>query len=437
MDATMANKLLIIDVAALGYDLLVRHDSTEIAGLTFHPAETVFPALTCTAQASFRTAGLPEKHGMVGNGLFFRDLRRPMFWEQSARLVAGKRIWSDFRRRGGKVGLLFWQQSLGEAADLLVSPAPIHKHHGGMIQDCYSRPDGLYHHLCQEVGSPFKLQQYWGPMASYKAGDWIAQAARCVLRKGDPALDVCLLYLPTLDYDLQRAGPDGPRAAKALDSLAGQLSWLRETADEFGYELIVFGDYAMAPVTGRPVLPNLALRQAGLLRTRSVRGMLYPDFHGSRAFAVVDHEIAHVYAAGDGDLGPAREALAALPGVAEVLDASDLSARGLAHPNSGDLLILAEEGTWLAYPWWTDRKQAPEYATHVDIHNKPGYDPCELFFGWPPTTVSQDTTKVRGTHGRSGPGRRIAWASTTDLSGPPATLLELAEAVNGMLDEQA
>ncbi|MGB2822597.1 MAG: alkaline phosphatase family protein, partial [Phycisphaerae bacterium] len=172
----MAEKLLIIDVAALGYDLLVRHGATEIAGLAFHPAETVFPALTCTAQASFRTAGPPGEHGMVANGLFFRELRKPMFWEQSARLVAGERIWSAFRRRGGRVGMLFWQQSLGEDVDVLLSPAPIHRHHGGMIQDCYSRPDWLYRRLCDDMGSPFKLQHYWGPMASYKAGDWIAQA---------------------------------------------------------------------------------------------------------------------------------------------------------------------------------------------------------------------------------------------------------------------
>ncbi len=434
---TMARKLLIIDAAALGYDLLERHGATEIAGLTFQPAETVFPAVTCTVQASFRTAALPEKHGMVGNGLFFRDLRRPMFWEQSSRLVAGERIWSGLRGRGGKVGMLFWQQSLGEDVDVLLSPAPIHKHHGGMIQDCYSRPDWLYRRLCDDLGSPFKLQHYWGPLASYKAGDWIAQAARCVLANPDLGLDVCLLYLPTLDYDLQRAGPGGPKAAKALDGLKGQLSWLLETAGEFGCDVIVFGDYAMAEVTARCVLPNLALREAGLLRTRLVRGMLYPDFHGSRALAVVDHEIAHVYVPDPADVEPVRKTLAALPGVAEVLDAAALARRGVGHGNAGELVIVAEEGTWLAYPWWTEGKEAPDYATHVDIHNKPGYDPCELFFGWPPMSISRDPGKVRGTHGRAGPDRRVAWASTVDLPGPPATLLELAAAVKAILDEQA
>jgi len=433
----MARKLLIVEAAALGYDLLERRGATEIAGLTFQPAETVFPAVTCTVQASFRTAGLPERHGMVSNGLFHRGLGRPMFWEQSSRLVAGERVWSGLRRRGGRVGMLFWQQSLGEDVDVLLSPAPIHKHHGGMIQDCYSRPDSLYTRLCDDLGSPFKLQHYWGPLASYKAGDWIARAARCALTRHDLALDVCLLYLPTLDYDLQRAGTDGPKAAKALEGLKGQLGWLLETAGETGCEVIVFGDYAMGEVTAPAVLPNLALREAGLFRTRSVRGMLYPDFHASRAVAVVDHEIAHVYVPDAADVDRVRETLAALPGVGEVLDADALARRGLGHANSGELMIVAEEGAWLAYPWWTGAKEAPEYAAHVDIHNKPGFDPCELFFGWPPMTVSRDTGKLRGTHGRAGAARRIAWASTADLPGEPATLLELAAATKALLDEQA
>ena len=431
----MSKKLLILDVAALGYDLLADRDLTEIAGLTFRPAETVFPALTCPVQASFRTARPPGAHGMVANGLFFRDLHRPMFWEQSSRLVAGERIWSPFRRRGGKVGMLFWQQSMGEDVDALLTPAPIHKHHGGMIQDCYGRPGWLYERLREEIGSAFKLQHYWGPMASYKSGDWIVEAARAVLAHRELDLDVCMVYLPTLDYDLQRAGPRGPKADRALGALASQLDWLAETADEFGYDVLVFGDYAIEPVTRPAVLPNLALREAGLLATRTLGGRCYPDFHASGAWALVDHQVAHVYAAGPDEANRAAEVLAALDGVAEVLGPGEIARRGLAHNRTGEFLLVAEAGTWLAYPWWTSRKEAPDYATHVDIHNKPGYDPCELFFGWPPPSVSQDPGRIRGTHGRAGPGGRIAWASTLDLADRPQTLLELAHAVKTSLDE--
>ena len=100
----------------------------------------------------------------------------PFLSKLTSALVAGERIWEGFRRRGGTVAMLFWQQSLGEAVDAVLSPAPIHKHHGGMIEDCYCRPAGLYGRLCDAVGGRFKLRHYWGPFASTKAGDWIAAA---------------------------------------------------------------------------------------------------------------------------------------------------------------------------------------------------------------------------------------------------------------------
>lgn len=430
----MDRKLLIVDVAALGWELVQQH-GLKLDGLTFRPAESVFPAVTCTVQASFRTGLPPAGHGMVANGLYHRDLRKPMFWEQSSRLVAGRRIWHGLRRGGGKVGVLFWQQSMGEDADVVLTPAPIHKHHGGMIQDCYARPDWLYRELCATLDEPFKLRRYWGPMASGQAGGWIVRAVNVVM--GDLRLrpDLCLAYLPTLDYDLQRAGPNSPQAAKAVAELRAQLDYLLAEADKSGYEVLVFGDYAIAEVTRPAVLPNLALREAGLFQTRTVRGMLYPDFHTSRAFAVADHEIAHVHVADAADVGAVRKVLARVAGLGEVLDAGALADRGLCHPNAGELVLVAEAGAWLAYPWWTHRREAPDFATHVDIHNKPGYDPCELFFGWPPMSVSQDRSKVRGTHGRAGEGRRIAWASTFELPGEPKDLLELAAGVKAVLDE--
>ena len=109
----------------------------------FRPAEAAWPALTCTAQASFRTAARAGEHGIVANGLFFKDLTKVLFWEQSATLCEGPRIWEKFRARGGKVGMMFWQQSMGEEVDLIVTPAPIHKHSGGMIQSCYTQPAAL------------------------------------------------------------------------------------------------------------------------------------------------------------------------------------------------------------------------------------------------------------------------------------------------------
>ncbi|KKK75377.1 hypothetical protein LCGC14_2874320, partial [marine sediment metagenome] len=306
-------KLLVIDVAALSFG--VAHGDLH-GGMI----ETVFPALTCPVQASFRTASFPDSHGVVANGFFRRDLRRAMFWEQSARLVSGRRIWGGFRAAGGKVAMLFWQQSLGEDADVILSPAPIHKHHGGMIEDCYSQPAGLYDRLCRTIGRRFKLRQYWGPMASAKVGRWIVEATLAVLTDPELAPGLCLTYLPTADYDLQRKDPSDPAVQSAVGAAVNdQLAQLIDGARSLGYEIVLFGDYRIAPVA-RAALPNLALAQAGLLKTRPVKDMLYPDLHTSRAFAMVDHQIAHVYAFGEDDAAEARAVLAELPGVAEVMD---------------------------------------------------------------------------------------------------------------------
>ncbi|OGV79786.1 MAG: hypothetical protein A3K19_00540 [Lentisphaerae bacterium RIFOXYB12_FULL_65_16] len=419
-------KLLVVDVAALGRTL-------AWAGPAFRLTQSVFPALTCPVQASFRTASPPGAHGMVANGFFFRGLRRTLFWEQSAALVQGERIWSGFRRCGGRVSMLFWQQSLGEDVDLVLSPAPIHKHHGGMIQDCYSQPPGLYAKLAERLG-PFKLRQYWGPLASVRVGDWIADATVAVLEDPAVAPDLCLTYLPTLDYDLQRtAACEAGSEAAPWPAVARQLDRLFNAARNRGYEVLVFGDYRMARVNGA-VFPNRALLQAGLMQARKVRGMLYPDLYSSRAFAMVDHEVAHVYVRSEADVPRVAEVLRACDGVGDVLDRTAQRECGVAHANSGELVLVAREGTWFAYPWWQDRAEAPDYASHVDIHSKPGYDPCELFFGWPPPSVSQDPARVRGSHGRTGTGREVAWAATFDLGEAPANLVGLAAGVKRWLD---
>ncbi|MBP7828597.1 MAG: alkaline phosphatase family protein [Kiritimatiellae bacterium] len=425
-------KLLVVDVAALGWDLVSRAGPAA-AGFGFRRLQPVFPALTCTAQASFRTATRPCDHGMIGNGLFFRELRRVMFWEQSAGLVAGARLWRRFRRAGRRVGMMFWQQSLGEDLDLVLSPRPVHKHHGGMIQDCYSQPADLYDRLIRAIGAPFNLIHYWGPLASAKSSEWIVEALAHVMNSPDLAPDLLLGYLPHLDYDLQRHGPDSPAAARALEQTLRHLARLRDECERAGYEFVFFGDYAIEPVTGPPVFPNRALREAGLLAVRPVRGRLYPDFFSSGAFALADHQVAHVFT--DGGSGEARleKVLRDMEGVAEVMDRGRQAELGLGPARTGEYVLLADKGRWFAYPWWDSPRQAPDYAGHVDIHNKPGYDPCELFFGWPPGRVSSNPARIRGTHGR--PGVAAAWAASFPIDPGPADLLDLARAVAWRLDQ--
>ncbi len=419
-------KLLIVQAAALARAL-----PTE--GLTYHRLESVFPAVTCSVQASFRTATTPEAHGMVANGRYFPDLHKVLFWEQSAELYAGQRIWAEARGRGATVGQMFFQQSLGEDCDLTLSPAPIHKHHGGLIDTCYAQPAGLYESLCEQLGRKFQLMKYWGPLASPKVGDWIANATAALLADTDKCPDILLTYLPTLDYDLQRYGPDDSRSEKSYRMLAKQIMMLADAAARAGYELLVYGDYAITPAT-RAVYPNRALAEAGLFATRRAGGRSYPDVHTSRAFAVVDHEIAHVHVARPADLPAARSVLESLDGVDAVLTPAEC---GLAHANSGQLILVAAQGTWLAYPWWAARPDAPDYASHIDIHNKPGFDPCELFFAaWPPMSVSQDTSRVGGTHGRAGAQRPVVFATTLDLPEHPDDIIHLARLTRAWLEAE-
>jgi hypothetical protein len=96
-----------------------------------------------------------------------------------------------------------------------------------------------------------------------------------------------------------------------------------------------------------------------------------------------------------------------------------------------DFELTAAPGAWFAYPWWEEKVEAPEYASHVDIHAKPGFDPCELFWGWPPPSIGQNPARIGGTHGRI--DAPAAWAATAPFPCEVRTLLELAAAVRGLL----
>lgn len=425
----MRKKILVIQVAALSWDLIKSHNTKTINGLTFHSANSVFPAVTCTAQASFRTATTPEQHGMIANGLFNQQLKKVLFWEQSASQISGLRIWDDFKADGGTVGMMFWQQSLGENADLILSPAPIHKHHGGMIQDCYSKPAELYSFLTDEINRPFNLMNYWGPLASPKSSQWIADATCTLLADKNKAPDLLFTYLPALDYDLQRFGPNSPRCKKSWSAVFQQLAQLISTAHQNNYELLIFGDYAITACKQGPVYPNKALFDAGLLSVRNIKGMQYIDLYASRAFAVADHEVANIYVNNPADLPATKKVLEFMQGIETVIIETEFAA------SQQQAIAVVEDGYWMSYRWWDNPKQSPDYASHVDIHNKPGFDPCELFFGWPPGSITSNENRIGGTHGKTGAGREIAWASSC-INSSPDNLIELANELQQWLNKK-
>ena len=374
-------KKLQVIAAGLGYKLLERNGMTEIAGLKFAPKASVFPAVTCVAQASLRTGLSPAEHGMISNGYWSETLRKPIFWEQSCKLIKGERVWNRESRTSNPetrtTGLFFFQQSLGEDVELIVSPAPIHKHGGGMIMSCYTKPTGMVDVLTKLCGK-FPLWRYWGPLASPKVGRKCISYFEEMTNVRD--VDEAYLYLPTLDYAAQKYGPDSSAAKSALKEFRRQLERIADIAMRRGCELKVMGDYEITEVTAEPVLPNVILRREGLFKTRTVGGMSYPDFYQSTAFAMCDHEVCVI-------VGPEREK------AAEILLATKEFERPPFNlqPSTFNLL-LAKSGAWCGYEWWTDKREAPDFASHVDIHNKPGYDPKELFFF--------NKGVVKGTHGR-------------------------------------
>ena len=360
---------LTVMAAGLGHRLLERNGMTEMAGLRFGAVPSVFPAVTCVAQATLRTGLSPAEHGMICNGRWFDDLMKPMFWEQSARLVKGARVWSR------KSGVFFFQQSLGEDVELIVSPAPIHKHGGGMVMACYTKPEGMEGVLRKLCGR-FPLWRYWGPLASPKVGRKCVSYFEAMTDAHD--VDEAYLYLPTLDYAAQKFGPESAQSRAALKEFRRQLERVAGICQRRGCELKVLGDYEITAVTAEPVRPNVLLRRQDLFRTRTVAGMSYPDFYRSTAFAMCDHELCVL-------VGPERARAAEL-----LLATGDYEDGGLR--TDAATVLLARRGSWCEYKWWTDAREAPDFASHVDIHNKPGFDPAELFF--------LNRGIVKGTHGR-------------------------------------
>jgi predicted AlkP superfamily pyrophosphatase or phosphodiesterase len=355
------------------------------------------PAVTCTSQASFLTGTRPEDHGVVGNGWYDRDLAQVLFWKQSNRLVSGEKVWDVARRQhpGFTVANLFWWFNMYSSVDWSVTPRPIYPADGRKIPDIYSAPADLAQRLTAELG-PFPFFSFWGPASDVKSSAWIAEAARLTATWHRP--DLLLVYLPHLDYNLQRLGPSHPAVAddvRAIDAICGTLI---DSLQEAGYQILVLSEYGLTDVQ-RPVHINRVLREAGLLAVRPELGLDMLDAGASEAFAVADHQVAHVYVRQPARIPDVARLLTNTPGIASVMTQADMRAAGILHERSGDLLALAERDSWFTYYFWLDDRLAPDFARTVDIHRKPGYDPVELFIDpalrWPKATVAWTLAKKK------------------------------------------
>ncbi len=341
----------------------------------------VVPAVTCTAQASLLTGQPPSGHGVVGNGWFFRDTGEVRFWQQSNRLIEAEPLYTTAKRqaaaagRSFKVAQLFWWFNQGANVDLSVTPKPYYGADGNKAFGIAGTPDGVTTRLEAELGK-FPFHTFWGPGAGLACTPWIARSAASVLRDERP--DLTLVYLPHLDYDPQRFGPTGSDLPRLVGELDAACAPLLDQARASGAQVWVVSEYGHCDVS-RVVEPNRILRRAGLLGARpGPFGEVFDPFT-SQAFAVCDHQLAHVYVADPADVPRVVDLLADQAGVGRLLVGPERAEVGLDHPRSGEVVALATPDAWFAYPFWLDPAAAPDYSRTVDIHRKPGYDPCELF----------------------------------------------------------
>ncbi|MFO0804996.1 MAG: alkaline phosphatase family protein [Gemmataceae bacterium] len=340
------------------------------------------PAVTCTAQATILTGTLPGEHGVVANGWLFRDTNEVRFWQQSNRLMQAEPVYATARRRAKERGKaftsakLFWWFNQGAAVDVSVTPKPHYAVDGNKAFGIAGTPNGWTDELEKRLGV-FPFSAFWGPMAGRKSTEWIANCAALTLEKHRP--DLSLVYLPHLDYDPQRFGPSGTDIPKCVKELDDACQPLLDAAKTIDARVWVVSEYGHCDVS-RPVYLNRVLRSAGLLEVRHGPFGEQLDLYGSRAFAVVDHQLAHVYVRDAEDVLRVRDLLMPVEGVAKVFTGEERTAIGLNHERSGELILLSEPNAWFAYPFWMNDEIAPDYARAVAIHHKPGYDPCELFF---------------------------------------------------------
>jgi predicted AlkP superfamily pyrophosphatase or phosphodiesterase len=379
--------------------------------------EPVLPAVTTSAQSTYLTGKWPSETGIVGNGWYDRIDSEVKFWKQSNKLVQGEKIWERAKKLDPSFtcSTMFWWYNMYSTADYAVTPRPNYLADGRKMPDCYSHPAGLRDILQEKLGV-FPLFQFWGPGANIESSKWIAEASMLTDELYNPTLS--LIYLPHLDYCLQKFGPDFSLIGKELNEIDELLRKLVTFYEQRNAEIVILSEYGIAPVSN-PLHLNRIFREHGLLAIREERGLELLDPGASKAFVVADHQIAHVYINDPSCTDEVTSLLKQVMGVELILDRKQQSEYKIDHERAGDLVLMADEDSWFTYYFWLDDEKAPDYARCVDIHKKPGYDPVEMFmssklragykllrkkagFRYVMDVIPLDAGLVRGSHGRIG-----------------------------------
>ena len=410
-------KTVVIDVVGLSSAIIGEHTpflSEYIKTAHVSRIKPHLSAVTTAMQTTYLTGMWPSQHGIVGNGWYDRTDSEIKFWKQSNKLVQGESVWDTAKRMDPTFtcAQLFWWYNMYGGADYSVTPRPNYLADGRKIPDCYSHPAALRDELQQRFGQ-FPLFNFWGPGANIASSDWIAKASMYVEEKYSPTLS--LIYLPHLDYCQQKHGPDTAVIGKELREIDDLLKTLVGFYEARGANVLLLSEYGIVPVS-RPVHLNRILREAGLLGIRVERGLELLDAGASQAFAVADHQIAHIYTQNDAVKQQVMALLSGTAGIAELLDDDGKKRHHIDHERAGDIVAVSDPASWFTYYFWTDDRLAPDYARVVDIHKKPGYDPVEMFmtsklragykllrkklgFRYVLDVIPLDATLVKGSHG--------------------------------------
>ncbi|WP_266367625.1 alkaline phosphatase family protein [Tellurirhabdus rosea] len=421
-------KTVVIDVVGLSASLigdLTPFLKSWTAGKRISTIQPMLPAVTTAVQSTYVTGQWPTGHGIVGNGWYDRTDCEIKFWKQSNKLVAGEKIWEAARRLDPSftVSKMFWWYNMYSSADFSVTPRPQYHADGVKAPDCYTHPADLRDRLQQALGT-FPLFNFWGPNANIVSTRWIADASLLVDQWHNPTLT--LIYLPHLDYCLQKFGQDFGKISKELGEIDAVCRDLVQHYEKQNAEVIILSEYGITNVS-RPIHLNRAFREAGLLGIREEQGLELLDAGASRAFAVADHQVAHIYLNDPSCAAQVRSILEKTPGVELILDEAGKRQHHLDHERAGDLVVMADADSWFTYYYWLDDRKAPDYARLVDIHRKPGYDPVEMFmdpanplvkakagykllrkklgFRYLMNVIPLDATLIKGSHGRTGTAR--------------------------------
>lgn len=416
-------KTVVINVVGLTRGLIGEHTPFIKSFLSKGDWATItpqLPAVTCSVQATYLTGKTPAEHGIVANGWYFKEEHEIKFWRQSNSLIQAEKIWDQFKREDPNFSCanLFWWYNMYSNADYSATPRPNYLADGRKIPDFYSHPAELRDYLRKELGD-FPLFHFWGPKTSIKSSQWITDAAIRTDRLHDPTLT--LVYLPHLDYNMQRYGTDLSRIGQDLGEIDKVVEQLVTHFEGRSSNIILLSEYGITNVNN-PIHLNRILRNEGYINVRMERGLELLDAGASKAFAVADHQLAHIYVKDPGEIEKVKSIFKNVMGIERVLSGDEITEIHLDHERCGDLVLVADRDSWFTYYFWLDDKKAPDYARMVDIHKKPGYDPVEMLtdpkdrFLMPKVAwkllkkklgfrtvmdiIPLDATLVKGSHGR-------------------------------------